>query len=206
MKPETNNAHGDFEGKVVIITGAATGIGLATTKLFASRGALIVAEDINPDVKTVFADNDRIVPFVGDVATEEAAQDVVALAVERFGKLDILVNNAASIVYKNAIDMSLDEWNSIIGISATGVFLHSREALKAMISNKSGAIVNIGSYACYFTFPESRLTPLRKALSRRLPEHSRWRPLSMAFASTRWAQAMSSQTCLIPSATMAASF
>ena len=68
---------------------------------------------------------------------------MVALAVERFGKLDILVNNAASIVYKNA--MSLDEWNSIIGISATGVFLHSREALKAMISNKSGAIVNIGS-------------------------------------------------------------
>jgi len=153
MKPETNNAHGDFEGKVVIITGAATGIGLATTKLFASRGALIVAEDINPDVKTVFADNDRIVPFVGDVATEEAAQEVVALAVECFGKLDILVNNAASIVYKNAIDMSLDKWNSIIGISATGVFLHSREALKAMISNKSGAIVNIGSYACYFTFP-----------------------------------------------------
>jgi NAD(P)-dependent dehydrogenase (short-subunit alcohol dehydrogenase family) len=153
MKPETNNAHGDFEGKVVIITGAASGIGLATTKLFASRGALIVAEDINPDVKTVFANNDRIVPFVGDVATEEAAQDVVALAIERFGKLDILVNNAASIVYKNAIDMSLDEWNSIIGISATGVFLHSREALKAMISNKSGAIVNIGSYACYFTFP-----------------------------------------------------
>jgi NAD(P)-dependent dehydrogenase (short-subunit alcohol dehydrogenase family) len=153
MKPETNNQPADFENKVVIITGAASGIGLATTKLFASRGARIVAEDINPDVKTVFADNDRIVPFIGDVATEQAAREVVALAVERFGKLDILVNNAAQIVYKNAVDMTLAEWNSIMGISATGVFLHSREALKAMIPNKSGAIVNVGSYACYFTFP-----------------------------------------------------
>ena len=80
MKPKINNAQADFAGKVVIITGAASGIGLATTNLFASRGALIVAEDINSDVTTVFADNDRIVPFVGDAATEEAAQNVVVEA------------------------------------------------------------------------------------------------------------------------------
>jgi NAD(P)-dependent dehydrogenase (short-subunit alcohol dehydrogenase family) len=87
------------------------------------------------------------------VATESAAKEVVALAVQRFSRLDILVNNAASIVYKKAVDMTLDEWNSILNISATGLFLHSREALKVMIPNKSGAIVNLGSYACYFTFP-----------------------------------------------------
>jgi NADP-dependent 3-hydroxy acid dehydrogenase YdfG len=112
-----------------------------------------VAEDINPVVNDMFRSQERIVPFVGDVATESAAQDAVALAVERFGRLDILVNNAASIVYKNAVDMTLDEWNSILGISSTGVFLHSREALKVMIPNQTGAIVNIGSYACYQTFP-----------------------------------------------------
>lgn len=88
------------------------------------------------------------------MATEQAAKDVkFAVATERNGKLDILVNNAARTVYKNAVDMTIEEWNSIIGISATGVFLHSREALKAMIPNKTGAIVNIGSYACYQTFP-----------------------------------------------------
>ena len=92
-------------------------------------------------------------PFVGDVAEEAAAKDVVALAVKRFGKLDVLVNNAARIVYKNAIDMTLDEWNQIIGITATGLFLHSREALKAMIPMKTGAIVNVGSYACFQAFP-----------------------------------------------------
>jgi NAD(P)-dependent dehydrogenase (short-subunit alcohol dehydrogenase family) len=153
MNTSIEKKNGEFEGKVVIVTGAASGIGLATAKLFAAEGASVVAEDINPGVNEVFGDHDRIVPFVGDVATESAAKEVVDLAVKRFGKLDILVNNAASIVYKNAIDMSLDEWNSIINISATGLFLHSREALKVMIPNKSGAIVNLGSYACFFTFP-----------------------------------------------------
>ena len=153
MNPQTQQLNGDLEGKVALVTGAASGIGLAITQLFEARGARVVAEDINPAVNDMFRGQERIVPFVGDVATESAAQDAVALAVERFGQLDILVNNAASIVYKNAVDMTIDEWNSILGISSTGVFLHSREALKVMIPNKTGAIVNIGSYACYFTFP-----------------------------------------------------
>ena len=76
----------------------------------------------------------------------------VELAQKTFGKLDILVNNAGRIVYKPAIEMTLDDWNSIMEVTATGVFLHSREALKAMIPNKAGAIVNIGSYACFQTF------------------------------------------------------
>jgi NAD(P)-dependent dehydrogenase (short-subunit alcohol dehydrogenase family) len=130
---DSNNIQRDLDGKIAIVTGAASGIGLAITKLLEARGAIVVAEDINPAVNDVFKDNKRIVPFVGDVATEQAAQEVVATTTERFGKLDILVNNAARIVYKNAIDMTLEEWNSILGITATGVFLHSREALKAMI-------------------------------------------------------------------------
>ena len=143
----------DLAGKVAIVTGAASGIGLAIAKLLEQRGAFVVAEDINPDVNEVFKNHERIVPLLGDVATEQSATEAVATATQRFGKLDILVNNAARIVYKNAIDLTLEEWNSIINITATGVFLHSREALKAMIPNHTGAIVNIGSYACYQTFP-----------------------------------------------------
>ena len=150
---EANHPSRDLEGKAAIVTGAASGIGLATARLLAARGASVVAEDLNPAVHDVFKRDERIVPFVGDVAKEATAQEVIALARERFGRLDILVNNAARIVYKPAVEMTLDDWNSIMDVTSTGVFLHSREALKVMISRRTGAIVNVGSYACYQTFP-----------------------------------------------------
>src|SRR5947207_14436866 len=84
----------EVQEKVAIVTGAASGIGRATVELLQARGALVVAEDINPAVKDIFQGHDRIVPFVGDVASEEAARSVVALTLERFGQLDIPVNNA----------------------------------------------------------------------------------------------------------------
>ena len=148
-----NNVINEVQEKVAIVTGAASGIGRATVELLQARGALVVAEDINPAVKDIFKGHDRIVPFVGDVASEETARSVVALTLERFGKLDILVNNAATIIYKRVVDMTLDEWDRILSVNLTGVFLHSREAVRAMIPRKSGAIVNIGSYACFFGFP-----------------------------------------------------
>jgi NAD(P)-dependent dehydrogenase (short-subunit alcohol dehydrogenase family) len=148
----TNVIH-EVKDKVAIVTGAASGIGRATVELLSARGALVVAEDIDPAVNDVFRGNDRVVPLVGDVASEEAAKGVVQLAVERFGRLDILVNNAATIIYKRVVDMTLEEWDRILAVNLTGVFLHSREAVRAMMPNKSGAIVNIGSYACFFGFP-----------------------------------------------------
>lgn len=142
-----------FAGKVAIVTGGASGIGRAITELFLREGARVVVEDLNPETEKMFSDNENVAVLIGDVSRKETAIKAVKLAQDRFGSLDILVNNAGRIVYKPAVEMTLDEWNSIMNVTSTGVWLHSREALKAMIPNMSGAIVNIGSYACFQTFP-----------------------------------------------------
>lgn len=143
----------ELEGKVAIVTGAASGIGRAIAVLMYSRGAKVVAEDYNPEVEQLAKEFEGIVPFIGDVTQEKTATDVVALAIEKFGKVDILVNNAGRIVNKLVVDTSLEEWNMVMATNATGAFLHMREVMKVMITQKSGAIVNIGSYAFFFTFP-----------------------------------------------------
>ncbi len=147
----TSNTLNDLEGKVAIVTGAASGIGRATAELLHSRGVKIIAEDRNADVEKLARSG--IVPLVADVSKEKSTTRAVALAQERFGKLDILVNNAGIIINKLVVDMTIEDWDSILAVNATGAFLHSREAMRAMIPNKVGAIVNVGSYACFQAFP-----------------------------------------------------
>lgn len=147
------NRNLEFEGKVIIVTGAASGIGKAIAILFHEMGAKVVAEDYNDDVKHLAGDYKNIFPFVGDVTLESTAINVVEFAMEKFGKLDVLINNAGRIINKFTVDTTLDEWNMVMSTNTTGAFLHTREALKVMIPNKSGSIVNIASYASFFTFP-----------------------------------------------------
>ncbi|WP_158747692.1 SDR family NAD(P)-dependent oxidoreductase [Acidisphaera sp. L21] len=147
----TENLANEMVGKVVLVTGAATGIGRATAELFHSRGAFVIAEDINPKVEALARNG--IVPLVADVTKEESAERAVAVARGKFGRLDVLVNNAGIIINKLVVDMTLDDWNSILAVNATGAFLHARAAMRAMIPQGSGAIVNVGSYACFQAFP-----------------------------------------------------
>ncbi|SPS01579.1 SDR family NAD(P)-dependent oxidoreductase [Cupriavidus taiwanensis] len=173
----THAAGAAFAGKVAIVTGAASGIGLATTELLHAQGANVIAVGRSNDVEALARPG--IVPIVADVAREESAVRAVATAVDRFGKLDILVNNAAIIINKLLVDMSLDDWNGIQSVNATGAFLFSREAMRAMVPAKTGAIVNVGSYACYQAFPQiaayaaskGALAQLTRALSLEAIEH-----------------------------------
>jgi NAD(P)-dependent dehydrogenase (short-subunit alcohol dehydrogenase family) len=141
----------EVEGKVALVTGAASGIGKAIALLLHARGAKVVAEDLNPAVEAL--SRSGLVPLVANITEDGAAERAVGLAVEQFGRLDILVNNAGIIINKLVIDMTREDWERIQAVNATAAFLHSREAVKAMMSNKSGAIVNIASYASYFAFP-----------------------------------------------------
>jgi NAD(P)-dependent dehydrogenase (short-subunit alcohol dehydrogenase family) len=142
----------EVKNKVAVVTGAASGIGRAIAELFHARGAKVVAEDINPDVERLARPG--IVPLIADISQEDSAAKAVGLAIDKFGKLDILVNNAARIMSKLVVDMTREDWESIMSVNVTGAFLHSREAMKVMIANKRGAIVNIASYAAYFAFPQ----------------------------------------------------
>jgi NAD(P)-dependent dehydrogenase (short-subunit alcohol dehydrogenase family) len=171
------SANQPFAGKVAIITGAASGIGLATTELLHAQGASVIAVGRSADVEALARPG--IVPLVADVAHEESAVRAVAAALEHFGKLDILVNNAAIIINKSVVDMTLDDWNGIQSVNSTGAFLFSREAMRAMMPAKTGAIVNVGSYACYQAFPliaayaasKGALAQLTRAMSLEAIDH-----------------------------------
>lgn len=130
-------------GKVAIVTGAARGIGQATARLLAERGARIVATDLNESVHDLATDT--IATLTGDVSTEDMARQTVALAVKRFGGLDILINNAGRTLNKPLLDTSVDDWDAIMAVNARGDFLHAREAVRAMKDRGGGAIVNVAS-------------------------------------------------------------
>jgi len=133
-----------LNNKVVIVTGAAGGIGKATVNLFVEHGARVIAQDIHPEVNNM-AIPDRVIPLVCDVRQEQSAINAVAVACSIFGQLDILVNNAGKTLNKLATDTSVAEWNDIMSINARGYFLLCREALKVMQPRREGSIVNVAS-------------------------------------------------------------
>ncbi|SHM71473.1 NAD(P)-dependent dehydrogenase, short-chain alcohol dehydrogenase family [Halomonas cupida] len=143
----------EFEGRVAIVTGAAGGVGSALVRLFADRGASVVAEDVKAEVGELERYSERIVTLCGDLSEEQTATRAVKLALERFGRLDILVNNAALIINRRVAEMTLEDWDSVLNVNLRGTFLHSREAMKVMTDAKRGSIVNVGSYACHVAFP-----------------------------------------------------
>ena len=172
-----NSVDNTFAGKVAIVTGAASGIGLATLELLHSRGASVVAVDRHGDVLALARPG--VEPLVADVASEASAALAASTAVDRYGRLDILVNNAGVLLNKPVIEMTLDEWNGVLAVNATGAFLFSREAMRVMVPAGQGAIVNVGSYACYQAFPtlaayaasKGALAQLTRALSLEAIEH-----------------------------------
>lgn len=143
-------ASAPLAGRVAIVTGAASGIGLATTELLHRQGARIVAVSRGEDVNALAREG--IVPVVADVAQEASAALAVDTALEHFGRLDILVNNAGIIINRPVAEMSLDEWNQVLAVNAKGAFLFSRAAMRPMMAAGSGAIINIGSCACHQSF------------------------------------------------------
>ncbi len=139
----------NFRGKVAVVTGAASGIGLGIVRALTGTGAAVMMVDV--DEAQGRRERDRLkedgfmVEFSGaDVRIDKDCEKAVAETVKKFGKLDILVNSAGVIVRKEILEMTEEEWNLVLDINLKGVFLMCRAALTHLIETK-GTIINIGS-------------------------------------------------------------
>ena len=136
-------ASDELAGVVAIVTGAAGGVGRATVELLTARGARVVAEDVNRSVSEL--EGERVATLQGDVAAPDTARRAVALANERFGALDVVVNNAGRFLLKPTVDTTDGEWDELLRVNVRGAFLHCREALPALSERGDGRIVNVAS-------------------------------------------------------------
>lgn len=136
----------DFADKVVLVTGAASGMGAATAREFSAAGARVLVVDRNAELAVqVASDISADPPLIGDVSDSAFCKQAVATAVERYGRLDILVNAAGIIVRADGPGTTDEQWQRIMNVNVNGVFYMSRAAVAVMKEQGSGAIVNFGS-------------------------------------------------------------
>jgi 3alpha(or 20beta)-hydroxysteroid dehydrogenase len=137
---------GRLEGKVALITGAARGMGAAAARLFVAEGASVVLGDVLPEVKEVASElGDRALALTLDVTDEVAWRDAVAAAEQRFGRLDVLVNNAGILLMDELGKTTTETYRKVNDVNALGCFLGMREAAPALTRAGGGSIVNLSS-------------------------------------------------------------
>jgi 3(or 17)beta-hydroxysteroid dehydrogenase len=143
------------EGKVCIITGAASGIGREDAMLLAREGAKVVVTDLNEEGgRQVAAEIGANALFIRhDIASESDWQHVIKTTVEHFGRLDVLVNNAAILALGSIEDTTLELWQKVQKINGEGYFLGCKYAIQAMKETGGGSIINMSSVAALGAMP-----------------------------------------------------
>ena len=134
-----------FEGKVIVITGGASGMGAASARSFAGKGAQVVIVDRNAAGAQALAEAVGGLALAGDVSQSAFCNEAVTCVVKQYGRLDVLVNAAGIIKRTDAIHTSDEAWRQIFGVNVDGIFFMCRAVLPHMIEQHSGVIVNFGS-------------------------------------------------------------
>lgn len=169
-----------FQDKVCLVTGAGSGIGKAICVRLASEGGKIVIVDMDPAhgdqvLKELTASGAQAIFVQCDVSDEQQVKNAVQKAVDKWGRLDVLVNDAAMMTFKNVIDLPVSDWDRVIAVNLRSIFMFCHYGLPHM---KRGAIVNISSVHAHET--EAGVSPyaaskggmeaFTRALSRELEE------------------------------------
>src|SRR5437868_6073116 len=139
-----------LKGKTALVTGAARGIGLAIAKALAAEGAAVAVADLDEygarsAVAEIEARGGRALAVALDIADPASAAAAARAALDAFGRLDVLVNNAGVGSNTPFLDITLEEWNRVVGVNLTGSFLMGQAAARAMAKSGGGAIVNVVS-------------------------------------------------------------
>ncbi|SFC78151.1 glucose 1-dehydrogenase [Bacillus sp. OV322] len=142
----------DLENKVVVVTGAAKGLGKAIAERFGKEKAKVVLNyhsdnsEYQEIIETIQKNGGVAAALQGDVTKEKDVKKLLAFAVEKFGKVDIMINNAGIENEVPSHKLSLEDWNKVINVNLTGMFLGSREAIAYMVENDiKGNIINMAS-------------------------------------------------------------
>ena len=145
-----------LEGKVTLITGGGSGMGRVASKLFAAEGAKVVLTDVNDAAAQAVAleiaeAGGEAIHVHADVSSEDDAEAMVAAAVERFGRLDVLYNNAGVMLDTDgSVDTTdVSVWDTTLAINVKGVAFGCKYGIPAMIANGGGSIINVASFVAW---------------------------------------------------------
>jgi NAD(P)-dependent dehydrogenase (short-subunit alcohol dehydrogenase family) len=147
-----------LDGRVAVVTGAGTGIGRATSRVLAEYGADVVLagrrrEPLDETASTITAMGRRAVVVPTDITDDDACAALVSAALEAFGQVDVLVNNAGGSINKPPVEWTAADWHQILDQNLSGAWFMSLHAGRHMLSRGQGAIVNISSGASFLALP-----------------------------------------------------
>lgn len=159
---------GKLQDRVAIITGGASGIGVATAKLFVSEGAKVVLVDLNEEKGKAFqeelqAQGAEALFVKANITSEEEVANVFKETTNKFGKVDTVFNNAGIGRVHSSHDLDYSEWRNTVNVDLDGVFLVAREAIRGMLESGGGTIVNTASMYGWVGSPGSAAYNAAKA-------------------------------------------
>ena len=173
-----------FSGKVILVTGGSRGLGYATAKMFLDQDAKVTiigkSSENQEKAKINLGGGKRLLAIKGDVSQEDDVKEFTKKTIEKFGKIDVLVNCAGVAQAGKLSGITLDEWNRVFGINVTGTFLVCREVAVAMAKRKiHGRIINVasvlgqvgGAMTTAYSASKAAVIGFTKALAKELAPH-----------------------------------